>query len=62
MEAVAAKPKAKKEAKTLPKELVYETLAGRVFYRKGYRDVLNKTKTIEEIMGSSGFNPSSSVI
>ncbi|MCF8243859.1 MAG: Uma2 family endonuclease [Saprospiraceae bacterium] len=54
MEAIAAKPGTKKTAKTLPEELVYETLAGRVYYRKGYRDVLNKTKTIEEIMGSSG--------
>jgi len=54
MEAVVTEPRAKKAAKTLPKELEYETLAGRVFYRKGYRDVLNKTKTIEEIMGSSG--------
>lgn len=54
MEAVAAIKKTKNPAKTLPEELVYETLAGRVFYRKGYREVLNKTKTIEEIMGSSG--------
>ncbi|MBK8565275.1 MAG: Uma2 family endonuclease [Saprospiraceae bacterium] len=38
----------------MPEELVYETIAGRVFYRKGYREVLNKTKTIEEIIGSSG--------
>jgi hypothetical protein len=54
MEAIATKPRTRKPAKTLPEELVYETLAGRVFYRKGYREVLNKTKTIEEIMGSSG--------
>lgn len=55
METVAANPKTEKIAKTpLAKDLEYETLAGRVFYRKGYRDVLNKTKTIEEIMGSSG--------
>jgi hypothetical protein len=54
MEAIATKPRTRKSAKTLPEELVYETLDGRVFYRKGYRAVLNKTKTIEEIMGSSG--------
>jgi hypothetical protein len=54
MEAIATKPITKRPAKTLPEELVYETIAGRVFYRKGYREVLNKTKTIEEIMGSSG--------
>ena len=54
METIAAKATTKTIAKTLPEELIYETLAGRTFYRKGYRDVLNKTKTIEEIMGSSG--------
>lgn len=54
MEAVATKKRTKKTAKTLPEELVYEVLDGRTFYRKGYRDFLNKTKTIEEIMGSSG--------
>ncbi len=54
MEAIATKPITKRPAKTLPEELVYETIAGRVFYRKGYREVLNKTKTIEEIIGSSG--------
>ena len=54
MEVAAVIKRTKKPAKTLSEELIYETLAGRVFYRKGYRDVLNKTKTIEEIMGSSG--------
>jgi hypothetical protein len=54
MEAIATKPRTRKPAKTLPEELVYETLAGRVFYRKGYREVLNKSKTIEETKGSSG--------
>lgn len=54
MEVIATKPRTKRPAKILPEEMVYETIAGRVFYRKGYREVLNKTKTIEEIMGSSG--------
>jgi len=26
---------------------------GKPYYRKGYKDVINKTKTVEEIMGSS---------
>jgi hypothetical protein len=37
----------------IPKQLIYEELNGQIFYRKGYQDVLNKTKTIEEIVGNS---------
>ncbi|MBL7816303.1 MAG: Uma2 family endonuclease [Saprospiraceae bacterium] len=37
----------------IPKNLIYEELNGRPLYRQGYKDVLNKTKTIEEIMGCS---------
>ncbi len=37
----------------VPKSLIYESFGGSVYYRKGYKDVLNQTKTIEEIMGSS---------
>jgi hypothetical protein len=37
----------------IPKQLIYEELNGKILYRKGYQDVLNKTKTIEEIMGCS---------
>jgi Uma2 family endonuclease len=37
----------------IPKQLIYEELNGQILYRKGYQDVLNKTKTIEEIMGCS---------
>ena len=37
----------------LPKQLVYEELNGRKLYRKGYKQFLNHTKTIEEIMGCS---------
>jgi Uma2 family endonuclease len=37
----------------IPKQLIYEELNGQILYRKGYQAVLNKTKTIEEIMGCS---------
>jgi Uma2 family endonuclease len=37
----------------IPDFLVYEELNGRKLYRKGYKNYLNQTKTIEEIMGSS---------
>ncbi len=37
----------------IPKNLIYEELNGRKLYRRGYRDVLNQTKTIEEIIGCS---------
>ncbi len=39
--------------KTIPQSLIYEILDGKPLYRKGYRDVLNKTKTLEEIMACS---------
>ena len=31
----------------------FQVLNGKKLYRKGYKDVLNQTKTLEEIMGSS---------
>ena len=37
----------------VPKQLVHEELNGRKRYRRGYKNVLNQTKTIEEIMGCS---------
>ena len=39
--------------KKIPAQLIYEEFGGRVYYRKGYRAVLTKKKTIEEIIGSS---------
>jgi hypothetical protein len=42
-----------KSIKSIPEILVYEELNGRIMYRKGYKNVLNQTKTIEEIMGCS---------
>lgn len=37
----------------MPETLVYEELNGRKLYRKGYKTIVNQTKTIEEIMGCS---------
>ncbi len=39
--------------KAIPQSLIYEVLDGKPLYRKGYKDVLNKTKTLEEIMACS---------
>lgn len=36
---------------TIPPQLIYEQLNGIPVYYKGYKDVLNKTKTLEDIMG-----------
>ena len=36
-----------------PQKLIYEELNGRKLYRRGYQNVLNQTKSIEEIMGCS---------
>ncbi|QJD77385.1 Uma2 family endonuclease [Spirosoma rhododendri] len=33
--------------------LIYETIDGKPFYRKGYRDVVAEKKTLEEIKGTS---------
>lgn len=44
-------PRKKKEK--IPDYLIYEIIDGKPFYRKGYKDVMNKTKTLEEIMGSN---------
>ena len=48
---VASKSKPKKEKKlVVPDYLIYETLDGIPIYYRGYKDVMNKTKTLEEIM------------
>ena len=43
----------RKLPKNIPAALVYEVLDGKPVYYKGYREVLEQKKTIEEIMGSS---------
>jgi Uma2 family endonuclease len=52
MEAVKQAPKPPKKRK-IPDYLVYEIFDGVPLYRKGYKSVLNKSKTLEDIMGSS---------
>ena len=37
----------------IPKSLIYEEFGGRIYYRRGYRQVLLGLKTEDEIMGSS---------
>lgn len=36
----------------IPKELIYEIIDGQPIYFKGYKDVLNKTKTLDDIMAT----------
>jgi hypothetical protein len=52
MSTAAAKPRIKKE-KPIPEYLIYEMVDGEPIYYRGYKDVLNKKKTPEQIMGSS---------
>lgn len=52
VEKVPVKRRKSKEI-AIPDSLIYETIDGKPFYRKGYREVLNKNKTLEEIMASS---------
>jgi hypothetical protein len=43
----------KPRRKAVPAFLVYEEMDGKPIYRKGYKEVLAKKKSFEEIMGSS---------
>jgi len=54
MEASRGKFQEKQAHKALPEALIYEVLDGRPLYRKDYKAVLNHSKTLEDIMGSSG--------
>ena len=47
--------KALKPLQKVPNSLVWEVLDGQVLYRRGYKDVMKKLKTIEEIMGTSSY-------
>jgi hypothetical protein len=53
MEALAVQKKSakspKKTEQQVPMALVYEIVGGKPIYYKGYKDVINKTKTLEEI-------------
>jgi hypothetical protein len=44
-----------KKVRKVPNYLVWETLDGQPLYRRGYKDVMRKTKTLEEIMGTSSY-------
>lgn len=52
MTTAIAKQRAKKE-KAIPESLIYEMVDGEPIYYRGYKDVLNKKKTLEQIMGTS---------
>lgn len=41
------------QTKAIPEFLIYEMDGGRPIYYRGYQEVLNNTKTPEEVMGSS---------
>ncbi len=40
-------------AQSIPASLIYEVVNGKPIYYKGYKDYLNGTKQLDEIMGSS---------
>ena len=52
---IATAIKAENTATDIPDFLVYEELNGQKLYRKGYKQYLNQTKTIEEIKTSVSF-------
>ncbi|MDX1942712.1 MAG: hypothetical protein SFU99_19265 [Saprospiraceae bacterium] len=52
MSTTAAKKKREKKQE-IPEYLIYEMDEGKPIYYRGYKDVLNKKKTPEQIMGSS---------
>jgi hypothetical protein len=45
----------KKRTLKIPDNLIWEVLDGKPLYRKGYKDVLRKLKTLEEIIGNSSY-------
>ena len=55
METALISEKTLKPTKTdIPKELIYEIIDGQPIYYAGYKEVLNKIKNIDDIMGCSG--------
>lgn len=52
-EKTVAKGASVKRSQKIPDYLICEIMDGQPLYYKGYKDVLKKKKTIEEIMGSS---------
>ena len=53
MQTVAVEKKRRKSPAKVPEYLIYEVVRGKPVYYKGYKDVLNKTKTFEEIIMDS---------
>ncbi|AEE50504.1 hypothetical protein [Haliscomenobacter hydrossis] len=51
---LSAEPKVKATKRKIPAYLVRETIDGVNFYYPGFRQVLNKQKKLDEIMGDSG--------
>lgn len=45
----------KRVARNVPEELVYEIIDGKPYYYKGYEEVLENQKTLEDIMGCSTY-------
>lgn len=54
MTAPATTVKTKPKKRKIPAWLIKETIDGRSFYYAGYRSVLNKRKTLDDIMPDSG--------
>lgn len=52
---VLEKKISKKKILEIPENLIWEVLDGQPLYRRGYKDVLKKLKTVEEIMGTSSY-------
>lgn len=53
MQAAGKKKGAQGRNQEIPDYLIYEVLEGKPVYYKGYKEVLAKNKTLEDIMGSS---------
>lgn len=47
------KDESSKPKRKIPDYLIYEVMDGKPIYYKGYKSVLNKSKTLEDIMGRS---------
>lgn len=43
-----------KQQKRIPQRLIYEVIDGKPFYFRGYKEVLAKKRTLEEVVGISG--------
>lgn len=53
MDSIVLEKKRRKSPIKVPDYLIYEVVKGKPIYYKGYKDVLNKTKTYEEIIMDS---------